>query len=143
MPLKRGKARITTLDLGVDASVIEASIPGLHKNGDHYRLRHGHAAGHVRDTYLNAAEVYLDWVDDQLVDTEPQVSFEVDHRAHEIPISRACTLVWGCTDCIPGDVYRALQDAGLEIGRQTYAACARAMRAGILERMEAQQPMLG
>ena len=107
-----------------------------------YRLRHGHAAGHVRDTFLNTAEVYVDWVGQQLVDTEPHVSFEVDHRAQEVPISRACTSVWGCTDCIPGDVYRTLRDAGLKIGRQTYAACARAMRADILKRVKAQQPIL-
>lgn len=100
-----------------------------------YRLRHGHAAGHVRDTYLDAAEVYPGWVK-QPGSKEANVNFEVNHQVREIPLSRACGFVWNCTDCIPRDVYRALQDAGLKIGRQTYAACARAMRADILKRVK-------
>jgi len=39
-------------------------------------------------------------------------------------------VVWNCTDIIPGSEYRSLADV-LEIKRQTYAACARAMRAAI------------
>jgi hypothetical protein len=103
-----------------------------------YRLRHGHAAGHVRDTFLDAHEVYLSWAK-QPGSKESHVSFEENHRAREIPLSQACALVWNCTDCIPFDVYSTLRIAGLEIGRQTYAACARAMRADILKRVKAQQ----
>ena len=102
-----------------------------------YGLRHGHAGSHLRNTFDVAAVGYLDWAK-QPDDEEPHVRFEVNYREHEIPLSRACGLVWNCTDCIPGDVYRELRDAGLEIGRQTYAACARAMRADILKRVKAQ-----
>ena len=61
---------------------------------------------------------------------EPTVGFEVGYVERQIPISKACTLVWNCADVIPGFEYRLLADV-LNIKRQTYAACARAMYARI------------
>ena len=61
---------------------------------------------------------------------EPTVEHEVDYLPREIPISKACTLVWNCTDIMPGIDYRELREV-LDIKRQTYAACARAMLAAI------------
>lgn len=88
-------------------------------------LRNGHAPGHVRDTFLAAVEAFMAW---RRGDSEPTVEFEERH----IPISKACGLVWKCTDVIPGSEFRELCDrAGLKIGRQTYSACARAMLGAI------------
>ena len=91
-------------------------------------LHHGHAPGPVRDTFLAAAEAFVGW---EAGEPEPTVEHEVAYQPQEIPISRACDLLWNCTDVIPGDVFRELQGHGLVIGRQTYAACARAMKASI------------
>ena len=86
-------------------------------------LRSGHAPGHVRDTFIAAVEAFLTWKDGE---PEPTVEFEVRYEPRQIPISRACGLVWGCTDVMPGLEFRALCDA-VDIWRQTYAAAARAM----------------
>ncbi len=91
-------------------------------------LRYGHAPGHVRDTFLAAAAAYVGW---NAGEPEPEVGYEVADETRPIPISRACDLLWNCTDIIPGGVFRELQDCGLTIGRQTYAACARAMKTSI------------
>ena len=60
----------------------------------------------------------------------------VNYVGRQIPISRACGLVWNCTGIIPGDAFRKLIAAGLGIKQQTYAACARAMLAAIQTRKE-------
>jgi hypothetical protein len=97
------------------------------------RLRHGHALGHVRDTFINAVDEFLNWKPGE---AEPVVEYEVNYQPHSIPISRACTLVWNCTDIAPGDlVSDLLNDAELEIRSRTYAACARAIYAEILSRL--------
>jgi hypothetical protein len=93
------------------------------------KLRHGHAPGHVRDTFCEAVIAFTEW---NAGEPEPRVAFEIDYEPHQIPISRACTLVWQCNDIIPGHLFDWLRDdGGLEMKRQTYAACARAMRAAI------------
>jgi hypothetical protein len=97
------------------------------------RLRHGHAPGHVRETFTNAVDEFLNW---KPGDPEPVVEHEVNCEPRPIPISRACTLVWNCTDIVPGDlVSDLLNDAELEIKSRTYAACARAMHAQIRLRL--------
>ena len=94
---------------------------------------HGHQPGYVRDAFCDAIKPYLDW---QPGMPEPKISFEDAHEPRMIPISAACRLVWHCTDVISHIAYEELRDdGGLEIGRQTYAACARAMYATILKRM--------
>jgi hypothetical protein len=87
-------------------------------------LRHGHAPGHVRDT---ACEAFLAWTDWDGEDPEPTVEYEIHYVPHDIPISRACGLVWNCTDIVPGELVAALRTEGLDIKRPTYAACARAI----------------
>lgn len=85
----------------------------------------GHAPGHVRDAFLRAIDPYLNWSPGQ---PEPTVDLDVNYVPRPIPISKACTLVWNCTDIMPGaDFDRLRDDAGLEMKRRTYAACARQM----------------
>jgi hypothetical protein len=88
------------------------------------KLKYGHAPGHVRDTACAAFESWIDW---DGTEPEPKVEYEIHYEPHEIPISRACKLVWNCTDILPGGLFDALVDAGLDIKRRTYAACARAI----------------
>ena len=90
-------------------------------------LHHGHAPGHVRETFLNAVEANMAWNPGE---PEPTIGFEVNYVERQIPISKACTLVWNCTDIMPGLTFNELCDA-LDIKRQTNAACARAMLAAI------------
>ena len=98
------------------------------------RLRHGHAPGHVRETFCAAVHEFLNWKQNQ---AEPMVEHEVNYEPHLISISRACTLVWNCTDIAPG-VFQELRDGTqLELKSSTYAACARAMHAAILSRLAA------
>jgi hypothetical protein len=90
--------------------------------------RNGHAPGHVRNTFLAAVDAFMAWNDGP----EPTVEHEIHYEPHQIPISRACGLVWNCTDIIPGFAFQQLRDdARLDVKRRTYAACARAMRSHI------------
>ena len=86
-------------------------------------MRSGHHPGHVRETFLNAVDAFMAW---NKGEPEPTVEFEVKYIPRQIPISKACTLVWGCTDVMPGSAFNELADV-LDIKRRTYAACARAM----------------
>jgi hypothetical protein len=62
------------------------------------------------------------------------VTFEINYEPHDIPISRACGLVWNCTDIIPGTDFDMVRDCcEPEPKMQTYAACARAMYRTIRE----------
>lgn len=92
------------------------------------KLRRGHAPGHVRDTFGDAADAFVSWLDGE---PERLVEFEVNYIPHEITISRACTLLWNCTDIVPGLLFDQLVHSGLDVKRRTYAACARAMHANI------------
>jgi hypothetical protein len=96
-------------------------------------MQHGHANGDLRDTFCCAVEAFLHW---KPGDPEPMVEFEVNYEPQLIPISRACSLVWNCTDIMPGLEFDGLRDdAQLEMKSSSYAACARAMHAAILARM--------
>jgi hypothetical protein len=96
------------------------------------KLRNGHAPGHVRETACNAFEAWMDW---DGTTPEPTVEYEIDYVSHHIPISRACGLVWNCTDIVPGGLFDRLQDTAQDnlrsfepvIKRRTYGACARAI----------------
>lgn len=83
-----------------------------------------HAPGHIRQTFLNAIEAFMAW---NTGEPEPTCEHEVKYEIVEIPISKACGMVWNCRDIMPGVDYRQLLDCGMDIKRQTYAACARAM----------------
>jgi hypothetical protein len=87
-------------------------------------LRNGHAPGHVREVFLSAIDAYRAWEAGQ---PEPTVGFEKSYVRGDIPISKACTLVWNCTDIMPSLAVFELELAGFEIKRRTYAACARAL----------------
>ena len=93
------------------------------------QLRNGHAPGHVRDTALAAFEAWLHWNGDG---PEPTVEYEVHYEPHQIPISRACGLVWNCTDIVPGWIVdQIVRDELLPIRSRTYAAVARAIIADV------------
>jgi hypothetical protein len=84
----------------------------------------GHAPGHVRDTFLSAIDAYNDW---DLTGPEPTVEFEVHYEPRPIPISKACGLVWNCTDILPGGAFDVLSGNDVEPKSRTYAAAARAL----------------
>jgi hypothetical protein len=96
------------------------------------KLRYGHAPGYVRDTACSAFEAWMEWDGDS---PEPTVEHEINYEPHRISISRACELVWNCTDIMPGSLFDQLQDTAQSkmrsyepvIKRRTYAACARAI----------------
>ena len=99
------------------------------------KLRMGHAPGHVRETARAAFEAWMDW---QGQGPEPTVDFEINYVPHSIPISRACGLVWRCTDIVPGSLFDDLQSdleqfGSRQIRRRTYAACAQAILESIKE----------
>jgi hypothetical protein len=99
------------------------------------RLRHGHAPGHVRETFCSAIDAFFEW---EPGEPEPMVEYEINYESQRISISRACTLLWNCTDIMPGlDFQRLRDDAQLEMKMNTYAACARVMHAAILARKQA------
>ena len=97
------------------------------------RLKSGHAPGHVRETACDAFEAWIDWDGNA---PEPSVEYEINYMPRQILVSHALGLVWNCTDIVPGDLFRSVQDAVSDldpfagepaIKRQTYAACARAV----------------
>ncbi|WP_448041112.1 hypothetical protein [Bradyrhizobium liaoningense] len=98
------------------------------------KLRYGHAPGHVRDTACDAFEAWLKWHGSL---PEPTVKHEINYMPQQIPISRACGLVWNCSDIVPGDLFDRLQYAAQSelregaIRMRTYAACARYILADI------------
>jgi hypothetical protein len=108
-----------------------ANMEGCAMRTSYYRnARGGHCPGHVRDTFGDAVYTYADWAEG---DPEPTVEFEVRYVPRQIPISKACGLVWNCSDILPGSLVTVLEDTGLELKRFTYAAAARAIHAAILE----------
>jgi len=90
-------------------------------------LRYGHAPGHIRDTFCGAVEAWYHWREG---DPEPTVEYEINYVPRQISISRACRLLWHCTDIVPGDLFGLVKD-DLDVRRQTYAAVAQAMHASI------------
>jgi hypothetical protein len=99
-------------------------------------LRWGHAPGHVRQTACDAFEAWIDWDGKS---PEPTVEFEIQYQPQEITLSRACGLVWNCTDIVPGSLFDRVQYAAQsveysdkpQIKHRTYAACARFILANI------------
>jgi hypothetical protein len=93
------------------------------------KLRMGHAPGHVRDTACAAFEAWLLWDGKS---PEPTVEYEIQYEPHQIPISRACGLVWNCTDIVPGNLSDRIAmestppfESEPAIKTRTYSACAR------------------
>jgi len=91
------------------------------------RRRYGHLPGHIRDAFLEAVESFEDWNPSGPL-SPARVGYEIRHRPRQISVAEACGLVWGCTDILPGMVYRTLtRDLEIDLKRQTYAAAAHAM----------------
>ena len=84
----------------------------------------GHAKGHVRDAFLAATLRCLEWEDGE---PEPTVDFE----GRPIPISRACGIVWNCSDILPSGAVSTVEGCGIDLSRRTYAAAARALSVAI------------
>jgi hypothetical protein len=116
-----------------DRGVASASCSSL-KEVKMPKLRHGHAPGYVRETFDAAIYAFCEWGDG---DPEPTVTYEINYVPHEIPLTRACGLVWNCTDIIRGSLFDQLAEhlecQSLEPRRRTYGACAQAMLAAIKE----------
>jgi hypothetical protein len=67
------------------------------------KYRGGHYPGHLRDMFLEAIDAFRDWNEGE---PEPTVEYQKNYQASQIPISRACGLLWNCTDIIAsGDLY--------------------------------------
>jgi hypothetical protein len=98
------------------------------------KLRQGHAQGHVRDTALAAFQAWMDWDGKS---PEPTVEYEINYVPRQITISRACGLVWNCTDIVPGDYFDTLETELEDDGpkRRTYGACAHAILSDIKRRL--------
>jgi hypothetical protein len=94
----------------------------------------GHSPGHVRDMFLSAIATFEAWPENA---PEPTVDLEVHNEQRPISLTRACGMVWNCSDTLPGDAFDTLIACGLELNRRTYAAAARAMSAGIKEELAA------
>ena len=108
------------------------------ERGNMPKLRKCHAGGHVRDTACEAFQAWMDWDGKS---PEPTVEYEIDYVPHSIPISRACGLVWNCTDIVPSDCFDRLQsdleDVGQTIRSRSYGACAQAILNDIKSRAAA------
>jgi hypothetical protein len=106
------------------------------------KLIGGHAPAHVRDGAAAAFQAWMDWDGSS---PEPTVEYEVGYVPREIPISRACGLVWNCTDIVPGLLFDAVQDTAQDwhrtdepvIKRRTYGACARTIAEHVKSRLAA------
>lgn len=85
---------------------------------------HHHYPGHLRSMFEEAIEAYRNWNDGE---PEPTVTYEVHYRPAEIPISRACGLLWNCTDILPELDVSALALCGTDLQTTTYAAAAHAL----------------
>jgi hypothetical protein len=94
------------------------------------KLRYGHAGSHIRDTFIAAIDAFRAWKDGE---PEPMVEFEINYEPVEIPISKACGLVWNCTDILPGIDFSTLEYCGIEPKRRSYAAAAHALLEAIKE----------
>ena len=96
-------------------------------------LKTGHARGHIRAAFCDAVEAFERW---DGTGPEPTVEFEVNYEPQQITISKACGLLWHCTDITPSDVDRQVRDLVGEDAklpkRRTYAAAARAIRCSII-----------
>jgi hypothetical protein len=94
------------------------------------KLRYGHAGGHIRDTFIAAIDAFRGWEDGE---PEPMVEFQINYEPVQITISKACGIVWNCTDILPGTDFDALGYCGIQPKRRTYAAAAHALLDAIKE----------
>ncbi|UPJ25412.1 hypothetical protein [Bradyrhizobium sp. CW1] len=91
------------------------------------RLRHGHAPGHVRDTFTKAVEEFLNWKPGHgRARGQLRTLFDTDLARLHAGLD--------CTDMVSGDLVDRLS-SDLELKSRTYAAYARAMLADIRLRL--------
>ncbi|HET9375178.1 MAG TPA: hypothetical protein VFO40_09405 [Chthoniobacterales bacterium] len=62
--------------------------------------------------FLAALDAYHDWEEGE---PEPTVEHQVNYVSSQIPISRACGLLWNCTDIIPSTDRYVLEKCGIEL----------------------------
>jgi hypothetical protein len=84
----------------------------------------GHAPDYVREMFREAINAFVNWKDGE---PEPTLTFESGYEPREVTISRACGLLWNCSDILPRSDFDYLGYCNIEPKRQTYAAAARAM----------------
>ena len=68
-------------------------------NHPHRAARHGHLLGHIRDSFAQAIDAYIDSEPGAPL---PLVPYEIRYRERMISIAEACRRVWNCTDFLPG-----------------------------------------
>jgi hypothetical protein len=68
---------------------------------------------------------------------EPTVDLEAHYEPRPVTFTKACGLLWNCTDILPGREFDAVIDCKLEPQRRTYAAVARAIAAAIKDKLAA------
>jgi hypothetical protein len=87
--------------------------------------RHSHLPGHIRDTFIQAINAF---VDSEPGTPLPLVPYEIHYRERLISIAEACRLLWHCNDILPGNTFDALRDCLKSPPEtQTYAAAAQAL----------------
>lgn len=89
------------------------------------RNRSGHLPGHIRDTFGQAIDAFLDGAPGD----PPLLRYEIHYRERLISIAEACKLVWGCTDILPDLARRQLTALRIPPVSDTYAAAAHVMLA--------------
>jgi hypothetical protein len=92
-----------------------------HHNGGHY-------PGHLREAFIGAIETYCDWEPGK---PEPTVNVEFGYVPRQMTLTQVCGLMWNCTDFLPEHEVGQLEDCGIKLQRNTYAAAARAMKFAI------------
>jgi hypothetical protein len=93
------------------------------------RRKGGHAPGHIREAFCDAGDAFVEWVDSGRSGPEPTVTVEIHYEPHEMTLSRACGLLWNCSDQLPGHFAELIAEACEVEAVSTYAHAARAMRA--------------
>jgi hypothetical protein len=64
----------------------------------------------VRETACDAFQAWMDWDGKS---PEPTAEYQIHYVPHHISISRACGLVWNCTDIVPGSLFDDAVTSGL------------------------------
>ena len=97
---------------------------------DRAKRKSGHEPDHIRQTFLDAVDAYEQW---ETGEPEPTVGYRESYFGNEtqITISRACGVVWSCSDILPKGAVDSLENCGIEISRHTYASAARALKSAI------------
>jgi hypothetical protein len=91
------------------------------------RRKSGHGPGHIREAFCDAGDAFVVWVDSGRSGPEPTVTVG-SHEPHEMTLSRACGLLWNCSDNFRA-VSRSSHAGPARSRRSAPTPAARAMRA--------------